>query len=486
MAEQASLESPVWNRPLPDDPELAAQVREIREKHLLQDARPPREVAEKVLGPMARLGRVFWLALIVLGGLTATWLATWAYQAYQGMGVTGLNRTIMWAPYIVNFVYFIGIGHAGTFISAALRVLKFEWRAPISRAAESLTVFALLVAFTMPLIHMGRVWKFYWMLPFPNQRQLWPNPRSPIFWDMTAIFTYLTCSMLFMYLGILPDIAIAREKASGWRKRLYTVLALGWRGTDREWKHLDTTLNVFSYGIIPVMFSVHTVVSWDFAMTLQPGWNSSIFGPYFVVGALYSGVGAVIIIMAILRKALHLEYFLREEHFNAMGKFLLILSFTWVYFYFNDYLLPWYHKEPILTVIFRLFTSGWAAPLWFTMLIANILIPWATLWSRKVRSSIPALVGVALLVQVGMYIERYLIVAVTLGYPELPFDWAVYVPRLPEILITLGVFAFVVLGITVLSRLVPIIPIWEVVEGQLLQGTRRIGRAIFPAKTEAD
>jgi len=160
MAEQASLESPVWNRPLPDDPVLAAQAREIREKHLLQDARPPREVAEKVLGPMARLGRVFWLALVVFGGLTATWLATWAYQAYQGMGVTGLNRTIMWAPYIVNFVYFIGIGHAGTFISAALRVLKFDWRAPISRAAESLTVFALLVAFTMPLIHMGRVWKF--------------------------------------------------------------------------------------------------------------------------------------------------------------------------------------------------------------------------------------------------------------------------------------------------------------------------------------
>jgi molybdopterin-containing oxidoreductase family membrane subunit len=332
-------------------------------------------------------------------------------------------------------------------------------------------------------MHLGRVWKFYWLFPYPNQRQLWPNFHSPLMWDFMAILTYMTGSVLFVYLGLLPDLAMARDHTRGWRYRFYSILALGWRGTEKEWAHLETTLNIFSYVIIPVMFSVHTIVSWDFAMSLQPGWNSTIFGPYFIIGALYSGVAAVIIVMAIIRKGMRLQYFLRDEHFNGMAMFLLLLTFAWAYFYFNDYIAPWYHGEPVMKVVFDLFRRGWAAPLWFLMLFGNILLPAATLWSRRVRRSIPALVVIAIFVQIGMYLERYLIVPVFLGYNELPFSWGIFVPR-AGVILTIAALAFVFLGYLVFSRFFPLIPAWEILEGQILQGLRRIGRALMPTRTD--
>jgi Ni/Fe-hydrogenase subunit HybB-like protein len=258
---------------------------------------------------------------------------------------------------------------------------------------------------------------------------------------------------------------------------------LGWRGTEKEWAYHETTLNIFSYVIIPVMFSVHTIVSWDFAMALQPGWHSTIFGPYFIFGALFSGVAAVIIVMAIIRKTMRLEYFLRAEHFGGMSMFLLLLSFAWGYFYFNDYIVPWYGGEPIMHVIFDLFRRGWAAPLWFLMMFGNILLPWATLWSKRVRTNIGALVIICIFIQIGMYLERYLIVPVMLGYNELPFSWGVYIPR-SGVLLTIGCMAMVVLLYMLFSRFVPLIPVWEVLEGQILQGLRRIGRALVPTRTE--
>jgi molybdopterin-containing oxidoreductase family membrane subunit len=303
---------------------------------------------------------------------------------------------------------------------------------------------------------------------------------------MTAIFTYLSCSILFAYIGLLPDLAMARDHTRGWRHHLYEMLSLGWRGTEREWANQETALNVFSYAIIPVMFSVHTIVSWDFAMAIQPGWHSTVFGPYFVIGALFSGVGAVILILILVRKAMHLEYFLREEHFDGMGKFLLILSLAWAYFYFNDYLVPWYGQEPVEKVLQQLFTRGWASPLWFLMIFSNVILPWATLWSRRIRTSIRALFIISLFVQVGMYIERFLIVPVTLGRNELPFDWGIYIPRWPESLITVGAFALVGFLYLVFSRIFPLIPVWEVYEGQVLQGLRRIGRALVPTRSEPD
>jgi Ni/Fe-hydrogenase subunit HybB-like protein len=465
---------------------LAEQMDLQRQAHLLLDPRPAAETSAAVLDPMDRTTRRFWVLLVILGGLVAMWGGTWLYQMIWGIGVTGLNRPVMWALYIVNFVYFIGIGHAGTFISAALRALKVEWRRPISRAAEIVTVFALITAAMFPLVHLGRTWKFYWLLPYPNERLLWPSYHSPLLWDLTAIMTYLSCSILFAYLSLIPDLATARDRTTGWRHTFYRLLALGWRGTEKEWSTHNAALNVFTYAIIPVMFSVHTIVSWDFAMAIQPGWHSTVFGPYFVVGALFSGAGAVIIALILLRKTLRLEYFLRAEHFNGIGIFLLLLSLAWGYFYFNDYIVPWYGQSPVEKVLQNLLEYGWAAPLWFLMIFSNVILPWGTLWSRRVRTSPAALLVVAIFVQVGMYLERYIIIPVTLGRNELPFSWGMYVPHAPETMITIGAFALVIFLYMIFTRFFPIIPVWEVREGQLLHRLRRIGGALLNARTEPE
>jgi len=482
----SELDRPIWAPEDIKDEELASQEKRLREKHLLLDPRFPPEANRYMLDPMYRTTRKFWILFAMLGGMAMIFMTTWGIQMYWGLGLTGLNRPVMWALYIVNLVYFIGVGHAGTFISAALRALKIEWRRPISRAAELVTVFALMVAALFPLIHLGRSWKFYWLVPYPNARELWPSFHSPLLWDMMAIFTYLSGSILFAYLGMLPDLAMIRDHSEGWRHRLYAILSLGWHGTEKEWSNQETALNIFSYVIIPVMFSVHTVVSWDFAMSIQPGWHSSIFGPYFVAGALFSGVGAVIMTLIVLRRSMHLDYFLRAEHFNGMGMFLLLLSLTWDYFYFNDYIVAWYGNEPVEKVFSHILSSGWAAPLWFLMLFCNAIFPALTLWSRKVRTTPSALFLVALFVQLGMYLERYLIVPFTLGFNEFPYSWGVYIPQVPESLITICSFGLVAFMYVAITRLIPVIPLWEVYEGQVLHGLKRMGRALIRTKAEPD
>ncbi|NLX08086.1 MAG: polysulfide reductase NrfD [Chloroflexi bacterium] len=483
MLESSADRTPYWQEPLPEDDELAQQVAHARDEHLLVDARPPAETNSLMFRAMTRTGPLFWLMVLGLGGLTFALFATWVIQMFYGLGITGLNRSVMWGPYIVNLVFFIGIGHAGTFISAALRLMRMDFRRPIARLAETVTLFGLALAALFPLIHLGRVWKVYYMFPIPTQRELWPNFRSPLLWDATAITAYLIGSTLFMYTALIPDLATARDHLTGWRKRLYGALSLGFRGTESEWSRLETLSNILSYIIIPVMFSVHTIVSWDFAMAIQPGWHSTIFGPFFIVGALFSGVAAVIIVMIIVRKAMRMGYFLREEHFNAMGIFLLILSLTWVYFYFNEYIVTWYGNLPAERAILQMLTTD-ASPLFYLMLFCNIIVPLGTLWSRRVRTSLPAMLVIAVFVQIGMYLERVLIVSGFLSRNELPFNWINYTPNWPEILITIGTFGFMALLYILWTRVVPIIPLWEVHEGQSRQRLPRIGRAIVPTRTE--
>ncbi len=487
MSEQSSVDNRAWSRPLPEDKELARQVKDAQERYLLLDARPPEEMQANVLAPMRRTGPIFWVLLILLGLAVLAAGATWVYQMYWGIGITGLKRPVMWAIYIANFVYFIGIGVAGTFISAVLRVLRFQWRGPITRAAETLTVFALATSGVFPLLHLGRSWKFYWLLPYPNQRQIWPSYHSALLWDMTAIVTYLSSSILFAWLAMIPDLAMGRDRVThGWRHRFFRILAFGWRGTEQQWKTLNTGITVFAYAIIPVMVLMHSIVGWDFAMTLQSGWHSTVFGPYFVSGALLSGAAAVIIVLILIRKPLRLEYFLRDEHFDGMGKFLLVLSLAWGYFYFNDFLAPWYGQKPVDKTILQVFTHGYAAPLWWLMVFGNFVLPVTTLWSRRVRTSKLAIFIVSVFVNIGMWLERYLIVAVTLGQNELPFDWGRYVPHAPEILITIGAFSLVGFLYLIFVKLFPIIPLWEIELGQLEQATRRIGRAIVPTRVDPD
>jgi Ni/Fe-hydrogenase subunit HybB-like protein len=469
------------------DPGLARQIEEAQERYLLLDKRPMSEMADQVLGPMQRFSPAFW-ALFALSGLfVIAAAATWIYQMWWGLGITGLMRPAMWAVYIVNFVYFIGIGVAGTFISAVLRVLRFQWRTPITRAAETLTVFALGTSALFPLIHLGRTWKFYWMLPYPNQRQMWPSYHSALLWDMMAILTYLTSSILFAWLAMIPDLAMVRDRFErGWRHHLSRLLAFGWRGTERQWGSLKVAITVFSLAIIPVMILMHSIVGWDFAMAIQPGWHSTVFGPYFVSGALLSGAAAVIIVLIAIRKPLGLEYFIRAEHFNGMGKFLLVLSLAWGYMYFNDFLAPWYGQGPVEKMILQSFTQGWAAPMWWLMVFGNFVLPLTTLWSRRLRTSIPTLLIVSILVNVGMYLERYLIVAATLTYNELPFDWGRYTPHWPEITITVGAFSLILFLFLAFVKLFPIVPLWEVQLGHMEQDVRRVGRAVVPTRLDPD
>jgi len=484
MLESKATSGPFWQHETPEDEHLAHQLEHGREEHLLLDARPPAETNAVVLAAMQKTGRTFWIVVLSLGAVTTLFLATWFIQIVSGIGVTGLNRSVMWGPYIANLIYFIGIGHAGTFISAALRMMNMDFRRPIARAAETITLFGLAAAGLFPIIHVGRVWKLFYMMPIPNQRELWPNFRSALFWDMMAITTYIIGSTLFMYLALVPDFAMARDHTTGWRRKLYGALALGWRGTEGEWLRLEKASNLLSFVIIPVMFSVHTGVSWNLSMSIQPGWHSAIFGPFFVVGALYSGVAAVILVMIIVRKTMRLGYFMREEHFNSMGVFLLILTVAWIYFYFAEWITNWYGNLPLEVAIQKMLT-GPLAPLFYLMLFANIVVPLATLWSRRIRTSLPAMVVICVFIQIGMYIERVLIVAGFLSRNELRFNWVNYTPRLPEVMITLGSFAFLALMYALFSRVAPIIPVWEVYEGQAMQSTRRIGRAVVSTRTDA-
>jgi molybdopterin-containing oxidoreductase family membrane subunit len=306
---------------------------------------------------------------------------------------------------------------------------------------------------------------------------LWPNYRSPLNWDLLAITTYLLASTMYLFLPLIPDLAMARDHSSGWRKKLYRILALGFRGTESEWSNLHSALNIFAFAILPVMFSVHTIVAWDFAVATRPGWNSTIFGPYFVIGALHSGIAAVAMVLIIVRGTMkNMKYFIRKEHFNALGNLMLIVSMGWAYFFFNDYLVQWYGGDKWTHFLLHWHEAGPVGWMWFLMLIFNVAIPWAILWNKKWRSTPWLLFIVALLINVGMYFERYIIVPVSLGINRSPFTWGVYKPGV-EIYLTIGTFALFILLYMIASKLIPLIPVWEVQEGMISHSIRKIGKA---------
>ncbi len=476
----------VTARPLPHASGRAEEHEDPRE-HLMHDARPRGEMNAMVLESMHTTTWRYWLATGTLFVLVATcFVYAWYYLIANGLGVAGVNRPVYWGIFLSNTVFWIGISHAGTFISALLRVLKVESRRPFTRAAELMTTFGLVQAGASIFMHLGRVWLAYWLFPYPNERALWPDFHSPLMWDFLAINTYILCSTMYLFLPLIPDLAMVRDHTKGWAKGVYRVLSLGFRGTEGEWKNLHTTMNIFAFAIIPVMFSVHTIVAWDFAMATRPGWSSSVFGPYFVVGALHSGMAAVAVVLYLIRSTMkNMKYFLRPEHFNTIGRLMLIISMTWAYFYFNDYLVPWYGGDKWEKIL-QLFTErGPLSWLWYTMLICNIVIPWAILWRKKWRSTpwLLAIVGIA--INIGMWIERYVIIPEALTINRMPFTWRIYVPAV-EIYLTIGTVALFLLLYMVASRVIPLIPVWEVQEGQIAHTLRRVGKAEVPSMSEIE
>ncbi|HET9589435.1 MAG TPA: NrfD/PsrC family molybdoenzyme membrane anchor subunit [Anaerolineales bacterium] len=456
-------------------------------QQLMFDPRPRGEMNRMVMESMLTTSWRFWVVFGILSVLVAVcFFYAWGYMIAEGLYVAGVNRPAYWGIFLVNTVFWIGISHAGTFISAILRVFKAEFRRPFTRAAELMTTFGLIQAGASIFMHLGRVWLAYWMIPIPNVRQLWPNFHSPLMWDLLAITTYVLGSTMYLFLPLIPDLAMARDRSTGWRKTFYKILALGFRGTEGEWVHLRTAMNIFAFAIIPVMFSVHTIVSWDFAMAMRPGWSSTVFGPYFVVGALHSGMGAVAIVLAVMRATMiHMDYFIRAEHFDALGKLMLIVSMAWAYFFFNDYLVQWYGGDRWTDQLFHYHEAGPMAWMFFGMLIVNIAIPWLTLWNRRFRQNPWLLALVGLLINVGMYFERYIIIPISLTINRMPFTWRLYEPGI-EIWLTIGTFAMFLLFYMIASRLIPLVPVWEVQEGQMAHSLRKVGKVHVPAVSEME
>jgi molybdopterin-containing oxidoreductase family membrane subunit len=335
----------------------------------------------------------------------------------------------------------------------------------VTRCAEVITAFALMIGALFPLIHLGRPWLAWWLIPYPSERGLWPNYRSPLVWDFFAINTYLISSLLFLALPAIPDFALIRDRTSGWRKSVYGKLSMGWHGTPRQWHRLESAMHLMALAIIPIAISVHTIVSFDFSMAVVPMWHSTIFGPYFVVGAIFSGIAALNIVMAIVRKALHLEKYLQPIHFENLGKLMLAMSLLWGYFVFNERLVTWYGNTPHEMHALWSTQMGRYAPLFWTMIVCNFVLPFPLLAIRKLRS-IGTTVIASCGVVVGMWLERFLIVVPSLSYKGTPYSWGSYLPRWPELVIFGSSFAAMALLYLLFSKFIPIISIWEMKVGE--------------------
>ena len=380
------------------------------------------KINDDLLRPVLHTSPWFYVILLVLGGIIVAGLGSWMYQMSHGLVVAGIKWPVYWAFYITNFVFWIGISHAGTLISAILRLVNATWRRPVTRCAEVITVFALMIGALFPIIHLGRPWLAFYLMPYPSERGIWPNFRSPLVWDFFAISTYLTGSTLFLFLPTIPDFALMRDRTTGLRQRIYGMLSLGWQGTTKQWHRLESAMQIMAIAIVPVAVSVHTIVSFDFSMSPVPMWHSTVFGPYFVAGAIFSGIAALIVAMAVLRKVLHLEEYLHPVHFHNLGKLLLTMSLLWGYFTFVERLTVWYGNAPAEMAVFWETQTGSYAPLFWTMVFCNFVIPLPLLGIRRLRTITGTVIASSLIV-VGMWLERFLIIVPSLAMKNLPYSW---------------------------------------------------------------
>jgi molybdopterin-containing oxidoreductase family membrane subunit len=421
------------------------------------------DVNQGILSVLKGASLGYW-ALLMLAVGAVTWAALCVlYQVYWGLGVAGYSHPVFWGVYIVTFVFWIGIAHAGTLISAILYLFRSKWRNAINRSAEAMTVFAVLTAAQFLGVHVGRVWKSYFILPYPNSRGLWVNFKSPLLWDTFAISTYATISAVFLYIGLIPDLAIARDRASGWRKVLYTVLALGWQGTSRQWKSHNRTVLHLSGLATPLVLSVHSVVSWDFAVSIVPGWHATIFAPYFVAGAIFSGFAMVLTVMIPVRRIYGLEQYITSYHFENMARFILLTSMIVGYAYVVEYFMAWYSAvEAERTSFFqRAFGSYWVST--WIMISCNAIFP-QLLWFRRLRTSVPFLFVLSVLINIGMWFERYVIIITGLSREYNPAVWGQYTPSIVELSILVGSLAFFSMFFLIFLKLFPVIAIAEVKE----------------------
>ncbi len=408
---------------------------------------------DAVITPILTVGRQFRIWAAALLGVVAWAAFAWLWQLTHGLGATHLGRPVYWGLYITNFVFFVGVSHAGTLISAILRLVHAEWRRPITRMAEVITVLVLFFGVGNVLLDLGRPDRALNVL-------LHPHLRSPLIWDVSSITVYLTCSTIYLFLPLIPDIALLRDRTTGWRHTFYSKLSIGWTGTPAQWHRLERAISIMAIGVIPVAISVHTVVSWVFAMTIQPMWHSSIFGPYFVVGAIFSGIAAIITAMVIVRKVYGLEAYLQEIHFKNLGLLLLVMACLWLYFTFAEHLTTWYAQEPRELSVFNAKLFGRFAPFFWAMALFCFVIPFTILANPRTLTIKGTLIA-SISVNIGMWLERFTIVVPSLSNPRAPVHTFVYWPSWVEWSLMAGCFAAFILLYMGFTKLFPIVSIWE-------------------------
>lgn len=389
-------------------------------------------------------------------------LAMVGYLVLTGVGVWGLNNRIGWAWDITNFVFWVGIGHAGTLISAILFLFRQNWRTSINRAAEAMTIFAVICALLFPTIHVGRVWVIYWALPYPNAMSMWPNFRSPLLWDVFAVSTYFTISLLFWFMGLIPDLATIRDRATTTTRRMvYGILALGWRGSARNWHTYERTYLLLAALSTPLVLSVHSVVSFDFAVSILPGWHTTIFPPYFVAGAIFSGFAMVLTLMIPCRALFNLKHIVTMDHIDNMNKIILATGMMVGYAYGLEFFVAWYSGNTTEVFIFfnRAFGPYWWA--YWTMVTCNVVVP-QIFWSRRLRRNIPVIMVACILVNVGMWFERFVIIVTSLHRTQLPSAWGMFYPTIVDVLTFVGSFGLFFTLFLLFIRFVPMVAIAEV------------------------
>ncbi|CAN5507854.1 polysulfide reductase NrfD [soil metagenome] len=396
------------------------------------------------------------------GALAAWGLFALYYTITTGIGVWGLNNPVGWGWDITNFVFWIGIGHAGTLISAILFLFRQKWRTAINRSAEAMTIFAVICAMTMVLSHTGRPWLFYWLLPYPNQMNMWVNFRSPLAWDVFAVNTYFTVSALFWFVGLIPDLATVRNYVkSDIAKKIYGFLSLGWTGSTRHWHHYEIAYLVLAGISTPLVLSVHSVVSFDFTVGILPGWHTTIFPPYFVAGAIFSGFAMVMTLLVIAREVLDLKQFITLKHFDNMNKIMLATGMMVGYAYGMEFFIAWYSGNPYESWVFLNRAFGDYAWAYWTMVTCNVVSP-QIFWFKKARRNVPLMFVISIFINIGMWFERFTIIATSLHHDFLPASWGYYSPTWVEISIFIGTFGIFLTLFLLFSKFVPVIAIAEI------------------------
>ena len=416
----------------------------------------------------------WWFGFLIAFALMNVMMVAITYLFVKGTGIWGINIPVGWGFAIVNFVWWIGIGHAGTLISAILLLLKQTWRTSINRFAEAMTLFAVACAGIFPIIHTGRPWLAYWLFPYPNTMGVWPQFRSPLVWDVFAVSTYATVSLLFWYVGLIPDLATLRDRSQSPIGRVvYGMLAMGWRGSARHWHRYETAYLLLAGLATPLVVSVHTVVSFDFAVAIVPGWHTTIFPPYFVAGAIYSGFAMVLTLAIPIRAIYGLEDFITLRHLENMAKVMLVTGLIVAYGYTIEAFIAWYGGNKYEGFMMWNRMTGPYAPVYWLLICCNIVIPQA-LWSRRVRTNTKALFVIAIIVNIGMWLERFIIVVTSLHRDFLPSSWGSYSPTIWDWATFVGTIGLFLTLLFLFLRFLPMISIAEM-------------RAILPeAKVDED